>query len=91
MCDITHVPTDEGLRYLAGVMDAWSRSIVGWSMSDSLHATVALDALRMAFSRRNSPRGLLHHSDRGVQYALDRSKLTTAGALGQLQCRSKSL
>jgi transposase InsO family protein len=69
LCDITYVPTDEGFLYLAGVMDAWSRSIVGWSMSDSLHATVALDALRMAVARRNPPRGVVHHSDRGVQYA----------------------
>ena len=44
--DITYIPTDDGFLYLTGVMDAWSRSIVGWSMSDSLHASVALDALR---------------------------------------------
>ena len=69
LCDITYIPTDEGFLYLAGVMDAWSRSIVGWSMSASLHASVALDALRMAVARRNPPRGLVHHSDRGVQYA----------------------
>lgn len=69
LCDITYIPTDEGFLYLAGVMDAWSRSIVGWSMSDSLHAQVTLDALRMAVKRRNPPRGLVHHSDRGVQYA----------------------
>jgi transposase InsO family protein len=68
LCDITYTPTDEGFLYLAGVMDAWRRSIVGWSMSDSLHASVALDALRMAVARRNPPRGLMHHSDRGVQY-----------------------
>jgi len=69
LCDITYIPTDDGFLYLAGVMDAWSRSIVGWSMSGSLHATVALDALRMAVARRNPPRGVVHHSDRGVQYA----------------------
>jgi putative transposase len=50
-------------------MDAWNRSIVGWSMSDSLHAKVTLDALTMAVRRRNPPQGLVHHSDRGVQYA----------------------
>ena len=69
LCDITYVPTDEGFLYLASVMDAWSRSIVGRSMSDSLHATVALDALRMTVARRNPPRGVVHHSDLGVQYA----------------------
>ncbi len=68
LCDITYVPTDDGFLYLAGVMDAWSRRIVDWSMSDSLHETVSLDALRTAVSRRKSPRGLVHHSDRGVQY-----------------------
>jgi transposase InsO family protein len=50
LCDITSIPTIEGFLYLAGVMDAYGRSIVGWRMSDSLHATVALDALRMAQS-----------------------------------------
>jgi transposase InsO family protein len=69
LCDITYIPTDDGFLYLAGVMDAWSRSIVGWRMSGSLHATVALDALRMAVARMNPPRGPVHHSDRGVQYA----------------------
>ncbi len=66
---VTWDTSDEGFLYLAGVMDAWSRNIVGWSMSDSLHATVALDALRMEVARRNPPRGVVHHSDRGVQYA----------------------
>ena len=69
LCDITYISTEEGFLYLAGVMDASSRSIVVWRMSDSLHASVALDALRMAGVRRNPPRGLVHHSDRGVQYA----------------------
>jgi putative transposase len=50
-------------------MDAWSRSIVGWSMSNTLHATIATDALMMAVKRRSPPIGLVHHSDRGVQYA----------------------
>ena len=69
LCDITYIPTDEGFLYLAGVMDAWSRSIVGWSMSNTLHATIATDALNMAVKRRSPPIGLVHHSDRGVQYA----------------------
>ncbi len=69
LCDITYIPTDEGFLYLAGVMDVWSRSIVGWSMSNTLHATIAMDALTMAVKRRSPPTGLVHHSDRGVQYA----------------------
>jgi transposase InsO family protein len=82
LCDITYIPTDEGFLYLAGVMDAWSRSIVGWSMSESLHARVALDALRMAVARRRPPRGLVHHSDRGVQYACGECRAMLA-SLGQ--------
>ena len=58
LCDITYIPTDEGFLYLAGVMDAWSRSIVGWSMSNTLHATIATDALTMAVKRRSPPIGL---------------------------------
>jgi transposase InsO family protein len=77
LCDITYVPTDEGFLYLAGVMDARSRSVVGWSMSDSLHATVDLDVLRMAVARRNPPRGLVHHSDRGAQYACQDASISS--------------
>jgi transposase InsO family protein len=67
--DITYIPTDEGWLYLASTMDLFSRKIVGWSMSSSLHATVAIDALQMGIDRRGSTVGLIHHSDRGVQYA----------------------
>ena len=62
LCDITYIATDEGFLYLAGVMDAWSRSIVGWSMSNTLHATITTDALMMAVKRRSPPIGLVHHS-----------------------------
>jgi transposase InsO family protein len=67
--DITYIPTDEGWLYLASVMDLCSRRIVGWSMSSSLNATIATDALKMAIGRRRPQPGLIHHSDRGVQYA----------------------
>jgi transposase InsO family protein len=70
--DITYVPTDEGWLYLAGVIDLCSRKLVGWSMADHLRTGLVADALRMALARRNpSGAGLLHHSDRGVQYASD--------------------
>jgi putative transposase len=69
LADITYIPTAEGFLYLAGVMDLCSRRIVGWSMQDNLRADLALDALRMAIARRQPPEGLIHHSDRGVQYA----------------------
>jgi transposase InsO family protein len=67
--DITYVPTDEGWLYLAGVIDLCSRRIVGWSMAEHVESALAADALQMAIARRNPAVGLLHHSDRGVQYA----------------------
>src|SRR3954468_1596044 len=67
--DITYVWTDEGWMYLACVMDLWSRMIVGWSMSDSLAGSLVNAALRMALERRRPGQGLIHHSDRGCQYA----------------------
>lgn len=67
--DITYIATDEGWLYLASTMDLFSRRIVGWSMSATLHATVAVDALKMAIEQRRPAPGLIHHSDRGVQYA----------------------
>ncbi len=69
--DITYIPTDEGWLYLAGLIDLHSRRIVGWSMSDHLGTDLAGDALAMALLRRKPLTGLLHHSDRGVQYASD--------------------
>ena len=67
--DLTYVPTDEGWLYLAGVLDRCTRSLVGWAMDSSLETSLPLRALRMALTRRRPPRGLIHHSDRGVQYA----------------------
>jgi len=67
--DITYIPTDEGWLYLASTMDLFSRKIVGWSMSSTLHASVAINALQMAVDQRRPTPGLIHHSDRGVQYA----------------------
>ena len=67
--DITCIPTDEGWLYLAGVMDLCSRRIVGWSMDEHMKTSLVSDALAMAITRRRPSEGLLHHSDRGVQYA----------------------
>jgi putative transposase len=69
--DITYVPTDEGWLYLAGVIDLCSRKIVGWSMAEHMRTDLVADALQMAITRRGPAPGLLHHSDRGVQYASD--------------------
>jgi putative transposase len=69
--DITYIPTGEGWLYLAGVIDLCTRKIVGWSMADHMKVELVNDALRMAIARRRPTPGLLHHSDRGVQYASD--------------------
>jgi putative transposase len=68
-CDITYIHTGEGFLYLAGVMDLFSRKIVGWSMADHLRSELCLDALKMAIRSRRPGEDLIHHSDRGVQYA----------------------
>jgi transposase InsO family protein len=71
LTDITYIPTAEGWLYLAVVMDLYSRRIVGWAMSDSLERYLVIAALQMALKMRQPPPGLLHHSDRGSQYASD--------------------
>jgi len=67
--DITYLTTADGWLYLAVLLDLYSRAVVGWAMSEQLDTSLALAALRMALERRNPTPGLLHHTDRGVQYA----------------------
>lgn len=69
--DITYIPTAEGWLYLAAVMDLCSRRIVGWATADHLKAELVIGALEMAVIHCRPGKGLLHHSDRGVQYACD--------------------
>ncbi len=69
LADITYIETDQGWLYLAAIMDLHSRRIVGWAMRDHLRTELPLAALRMAIQTRRPAVGLLHHSDRGVQYA----------------------
>jgi len=69
LADITYVETDQGWLYLATVMDLYSRKIVGWAMADHLRAELPLAALAMAIATQRPGAGLIHHSDRGVQYA----------------------
>ena len=71
LADITYIPTAEGWLYLAAVMDLYSRRIVGWAMGESLERGLPLAALQMALDTRQPLPGLLHHSDRGSQYASD--------------------
>ena len=67
--DITYVPTRSGWLYLATVLDLASRRVVGWAMRDTLEAELAVSALKMAIAARGPAPGLIHHSDRGSQYA----------------------
>ena len=67
--DITYIPTVEGWLYLAVILDLCSRLAVGWAISDRITDALTLEALAMALARRQPPQGLLHHSDRGSQYA----------------------
>jgi putative transposase len=69
LADITYLPTLEGFLYLAVVLDVFSRKIVGWSIRDSFETKIVLDAFEMARVARRPGAGLLHHSDRGSQYA----------------------
>jgi putative transposase len=78
LCDITYIPTDEGFIYLASVLDVYSRKIVGWQMADHLRTELCLDALHAALRARKPGPDLLHHSDRGVQYACDAYRQTLA-------------
>jgi transposase InsO family protein len=68
-CDITYVWTLKGWLYLAAVMDLFSRQIVGWAMDKRMKKDLTLNALKMAYWRRKPAEGLVHHSDRGSQYA----------------------
>lgn len=67
--DITYIWTAEGWCYLAVLLDLFSRRVVGWKLSSSLSRELALEALEQAVKRRQPPPGLIHHTDRGCQYA----------------------
>ena len=70
VADITYIRLQEEFAFLAVVLDAFSRRVVGWAMADHLQASLAIDALKMAIKRRKpAPGSLIHHSDRGIQYA----------------------
>lgn len=69
VADITYIPTDEGPLYLAGVMDLCTRRLVGWAMDTSMETALPLNALMMAIRQIQPGRNVLHHSDRGSQYA----------------------
>lgn len=68
VADITYIRLREQFVYLAVILDAWSRRVVGWWLGETLEAELALNALRRALADRAVPEGIIHHSDRGIQY-----------------------
>ena len=86
VADITYVWTQEGWLYLAVVIDLFSRKVVGWSMSSRMKSQLVCDALKMAVWQRRPKTGLIHHSDRGSQYAgkAFRKLLKTNGFIGSM-------
>ncbi len=87
--DITYIGTREGWLYLAVVMDLFSRRIIGWSMQPTLACKLVFDALRMALQQRQPGDSVLHHSDRGSQYASGTYQALLRGAGLQCSMRRK--
>jgi putative transposase len=87
--DITYLKTAQGWLFLAAILDDWSRRVVGWACAPTLHASLALAALRDALQRRQPPKGLLHHSDRGCQY-VDADYVALLDAAGLVRSMSRS-
>jgi len=87
--DITYIPTGEGWLYLAVILDLFTRKVVGWAMRDHMRAELTIAALTMAIQRRRPGPGLIHHSDRGSQYAAGdyRDILRAAAAIVQSMSR----
>lgn len=93
LADLTYIPTGEGWLYLAALIDMHTRKVVGWAMRETLHAGIAVEALRMAIERQQPAPGLIQHSDRGVQYAADayRQVLAAAGITPSMSRRGNCL
>ena len=69
VADLTYIRLQSGFCYLAAILDAYSRKVVGWELAETLEAVLAVSALKQALASRQPPVGFIHHSDRGVQYA----------------------
>ncbi len=93
LADLTYIATGEGWLYVAAVMDLHTRKIVGWSMRDHLRAELATSALMMATQRQQPGSGLVHHSDRGIQYACGdyQAALARAGITPSMSRRANPL
>ncbi len=86
VADITYIAIAAGFVYLAAILDAWSRRVVGYAISRSIDARLALAALKAAIRNRRPPKGCVHHSDRGSQYAAEayRKLLADHGLVGSM-------
>jgi putative transposase len=93
VADLTYIRLEGEFIYLATVMDAYSRRVVGWSLGRTLEAELALKALEHALTERQPPAGLIHHSDRGVQYACGAyvARLKAAGACVSMAAKGSPL
>ena len=89
VADLTYVAIPDGFVYLAAILDAWSRKVVGYAISRSMDARIAVAALKAAVKSRNPPAGCIHHSDRGSQYASEtyRTLLAAYGLTGSMSRR----
>lgn len=89
VADITYITIAVGFVYLAAILDAWSRRVVGYSISRSIDARLATAALKAAIRARSPPKGCVHHSDRGSQYASEvyRQFLADHGLVGSMSRR----
>ena len=88
LADITYIPTGEGWLYLAVILDLFTRKVVGWAMREHIRAELTMAALTMAIQRRRPGPGLVHHSDRGSQYAAgDYRKILQAATITQSMSR----
>jgi putative transposase len=86
VADITYIAIATGFVYLAAILDAWSRRVVGYAIGKRIDARLALAALRAAVETRRPPLGCIHHSDRGSQYAAEdyRAELVKHGLTGSM-------
>jgi putative transposase len=89
VADLTYVAIPGGFVYLAAILDAWSRKVVGYAISRSMDARIAVAALKAAVRNRGPAKGCIHHSDRGSQYASEvyRELLTAHGLVGSMSRR----
>jgi putative transposase len=89
VADITYIAIATGFVYLAVILDAWSRRVVGYAISRSIDARLAVAALKAAIRSRQPPKGCVHHSDRGSQYASEvyRTLLADNGLVGSMSRR----